>query len=71
MVVKDSTSDSVANPRYARAKPASKYFQIGVSTLWQWSKTRDGFPKPFKAGARVTLFDLNAIEAYLKSGANK
>jgi hypothetical protein len=34
-----------------------------------WVKTWPGFPKPLKAGQRVTLFDLNAIEAFLISQA--
>ena len=52
--------------RFARAKGASSHFQIAHSTLWLWVKTRPGFPKPIKAGQKVTLFDLNAIEAYLR-----
>jgi predicted DNA-binding transcriptional regulator AlpA len=51
---------------FARAKVASAYFQIAVSTLWLWTKSRPGFPQPMHAGARVTLFDLDAIETYLK-----
>ncbi len=54
-------------PRYARIKEASAHFRISRSTLWHWSKTKDGFPRPIKAGQRVTLFDLNAIEAWLQS----
>lgn len=56
-------------PKYARAKAASAHFQVSRSTLWQWVKTRHGFPQPLKAGPKVTLFDLNAIEAYLKAQA--
>lgn len=51
---------------FMRAKEASAYFRIAPSTLWNWVKTRPGFPKPFKAGARVTLFDIVAIEDYLR-----
>jgi len=58
-------------PRYARAKVACAHFQIARSTLWQWCKTRDGFPKPLKAGEKVTLFDINAIDAFLKAQASK
>ena len=56
-------------PVYARAKATCAHFQIARSTLWQWVKTRHGFPQPLKAGPKVTLFDLNAIEAYLKAQA--
>ena len=58
---------AVSQPRYARIKEASAHFSISRSTLWHWCKTRDGFPKPIKAGQRVTLFDLNAIDAWLQS----
>jgi predicted DNA-binding transcriptional regulator AlpA len=49
-----------------RAKGAAAYFNIAPSTLWLWVKTRDGFPQPLKAGEKVTLFDVAAIDAYLK-----
>jgi predicted DNA-binding transcriptional regulator AlpA len=52
---------------YARAKKAAAHFQISVSSLWSWAKTRDNFPKPLRAGRRTTLFDIGAIDAYLKS----
>lgn len=67
----DKASDvSDANaklPHYARAKKACAHFQIARSTLWQWIKTRKGFPQPLKAGPKVSLHDLNAIDAFLKS----
>lgn len=58
-------------PRYARAKRTCEHFQIARSTLWQWTKSRDGFPQPLKAGEKVTLFDINAIDAFLKAQAAK
>lgn len=58
-------------PHYARAKVACAYFQIARSTLWQWVKSRQGFPQPLKAGEKVTLFDINAIDAFLKAQAAK
>ena len=58
-------------PNYARAKIACAHFQIARSTLWQWIKTRKGFPQPLKAGPKVSLHDLNAIDAFLKSDAAK
>jgi predicted DNA-binding transcriptional regulator AlpA len=54
-------------PHYARAKGAAAHFQIARSTLWLWAKTLEGFPQPIKAGCRVTLFDLNAIDAFIQS----
>jgi predicted DNA-binding transcriptional regulator AlpA len=53
-------------PKYARAAAAARHFQIGRSTLWQWCAKRAGFPQPLRAGPRVSLFDLNAIDAFLK-----
>lgn len=58
-------------PQYARAKAACAHFQIARSTLWQWIRTRKGFPQPLKAGTKVSLHDLNAIDAFLKSDAQK
>lgn len=58
-------------PNYARAKAACAHFQIARSTLWQWIKTRKGFPQPLRAGPKVSLHDLNAIDAFLKSDAQK
>lgn len=58
-------------PRYLRARGVCEHFQIARSTLWLWAKTRPGFPQPLKAGEKVTLFDLNAIETYLVSQAKQ
>lgn len=56
--------------RFARAKATCDHFQIARSTLWLWAKTRPGFPKPLKAGEKVTLFDLPAIEEFLRAQAD-
>jgi predicted DNA-binding transcriptional regulator AlpA len=69
MVTVKSAHAVEQKPKYARAKAACAHFQIGRSTLWQWTKTRHGFPQPLKAGEKVTLFDINAIEAFLKAQA--
>lgn len=57
--------------RYERAAEASKYFRIGRSTLWLWVKTRPGFPKPYRIGDRVTVFDLDEIESFLRSQVDR
>jgi predicted DNA-binding transcriptional regulator AlpA len=62
---------TLQKPQYARAKAACAHFQIARSTLWQWIRTRKGFPQPLKAGPKVSLHDLNAIDAFLKSDAQK
>jgi predicted DNA-binding transcriptional regulator AlpA len=60
-------------PNYARPKAVSAHFKVARSTLWLWAKTRkdEGFPQPLKAGRKVTLFDINAIDAFLKAQAVK
>lgn len=60
------TTVSHDGARFLRAKAASAHFNIAPSTLWHWAKTRRGFPQPLKAGRRVTLFDVQAIERFLR-----
>ena len=62
-------SSQYPEQRFARAKGACQHFQIARSTLWLWVKTRPGFPKPLKASEKVTLFDLRAIEDFLRDQA--
>ncbi len=71
MSTKTPVSGSEQKPNYARAKVACAHFQIARSTLWTWAKTRHGFPQPLRAGPKVTLFDINAIDAFLKAQAAK
>ena len=65
MSLKITVPGTDQKPNYARAKAACAHFQIARSTLWQWIKTRHGFPQPLKAGPKVSLHDLNAIDAFL------
>lgn len=53
--------------RYLRAKAAAAYLCIGTSTLWEWTKQKEDFPQPIRPSRSVTLFDLDAIEAFLAS----
>lgn len=73
MASRTTVSGTDQKPQYARAKATCAHFQIARSTLWQWVKSRkaDGFPQPLKAGEKVTLFDINAIDAFLKAQAAK
>jgi predicted DNA-binding transcriptional regulator AlpA len=71
MTSKPPVQATVLTPHYARAKAACAHFQIARSTLWQWTRSRRGFPQPLKAGEKVTLFDINAIDAFLKAQAAK
>ncbi len=59
-------SNYLSERRLRRAKATAAYFQIGVSTLWHWAKTREGFPTPSKIGSGVTVFDLDEIERFLQ-----
>ena len=51
--------------RLARPASAATYLGIGISTLWAWSADRPNFPAKIKAGPRVTLFDLDELDAWL------
>ena len=71
MATAQTVQSSVQKPQYARAKSACAHFGISRSTLWQWCKTRKGFPAPLRAGPKVTLFDLAAIDSFIKADAAK
>ena len=71
MAAAQSVSGSDQKPNYARPKAACAHFKIAHSTYWQWVRNRPGFPQPLKAGPRVTLCDINAIDAYLKAQSSK
>ena len=53
--------------RYARAKEVADYLRVNVSTVWAWCKQYQEFPKPIKAGSKITLFDLNQIDTWVQS----
>lgn len=57
----------VFNTHRRRARPAAaaKYLSICRSTLYEWVRTRPGFPKPHPIGPRVVLFDLDEIDAFI------
>lgn len=65
-----NSSEDTEACKFERAKGAAQHFKIGSSTLWLWVKTRPGFPQPIKAGPGVTLFDIRAIEVFLRAGGN-
>jgi predicted DNA-binding transcriptional regulator AlpA len=53
-------------PAYARPAEAARYFSVNKSTLWRWSK-REDFPKPSRIGRKITLFEIAAVERWLKA----
>ncbi len=63
--MKTKETPTPAVQRYMRAARVCETYQIAKSTLWHWVATRADFPKPIKAGPRVTLFDAQAIEAFI------
>lgn len=70
MIIAQRTRQVVRNrTNFMRAKQAAQHFGIAHSTLWLWVKSKDGFPQPIKASSRVTLFDVDAIEKFLR-GSN-
>jgi len=57
----------VKEPLYKRPAEIAEMFSIGKSTLYYWLKNDNRFPKPIKAGKRVTLFNVWEVEEYLKN----
>jgi predicted DNA-binding transcriptional regulator AlpA len=66
MANKAVVQGTIQQPQYKRPKQAAQHLQIAVSTLWNYAKTRGGAFKPIKAGPRVTLFDIGAIDRHLR-----
>lgn len=67
MIIAPRTRHAVRiRTNFMRAKQAAQHFGIAHSTLWLWVKSKEGFPQPIKASARVTLFDIDAIEHFLR-----
>ena len=52
-------------PAYARPAQAAKHFGVGKTTLWRWTKRSD-FPQPTKIGPKITLFDVQAVDQWIK-----
>jgi len=52
-------------PQNLRAKEASKYLGIGLSTLWLYA--RQGKLKPIKLSPRVTIFKRSSLDEFINS----
>ena len=52
-------------PQHLRAKEASKYLGIGLSTLWLYVK--QGKIKPIKLSKRVTVFKKIELDDFVNS----
>jgi len=51
-------------PQNLRAKEASKYLSIGLSTLWLYVK--QGKLKPIKLSKRVTIFEKSNLDEFIE-----
>jgi len=65
--MKTTSPRPLAISHFMRPGELAAHLKIGLSTLWAWCK-REDFPKPLHAGPRVTLFDVHAVESYLRRG---
>ena len=52
-------------PQNLRAREASKYLGIGLSTLWLYSK--QGKLKPIKVSQRVTIFKRIELDEFINN----
>lgn len=54
-------SDIASDPR---APQKGGLLPVSPATIWRWSK-EGKFPKPFKLGRAVTVWDANEVEAFI------
>jgi predicted DNA-binding transcriptional regulator AlpA len=69
--MKSESTLQTHSPRYGRPKETAARYRCGVSTLYAWVQTRDGFPRPRKLGPRTTVFDWDAIDAFLLENSGR
>ena len=53
-----------------RDKEVAVILGCGKSTVWNWVKTRPGFPQPRREGRRCTYWLRSEVEAYALHGEN-
>jgi len=58
-------NNTTQTPQNLRAKEASKYLGIGLSTLWLYA--RQGKLKPIKLSPRVTIFKRSSLDEFVNS----
>ena len=54
-----------ARKKYLRAKETAKYLSIGLSTVWLYAK--QGKLTPKKLSERVTVFDIDEVNALINN----
>ena len=50
--------------QYYRVGQVAQYYGIGVSTVWNRAKNDPEFPKPFRLGARTTVWAKSELDDY-------
>lgn len=54
----------------ASTKDRPGLLPVSPATIWRWVRDpKSGFPRPFKLGAGVTVFDAAAVEAFIAEKA--
>lgn len=53
--------------QYYRVGRVAEYFGIGVSSVWNRAKNDPKFPKPFRIGARTTVWAKSDLDAYAEA----
>ena len=54
-----------------RVKEVAKKMSMGVSSVWNWVKENDAFPKPFKLGPNVTVWFESELDDFIAAQAAK
>ncbi len=52
---------------YMRPAEICWHFRVSRATLYRWAKNRHDFPKPIKAGDRVTLFEVAEVDKFIRA----
>jgi len=54
----------------ASTKNKAGKLPVSPATVWRWVRYGE-FPKPFKLGERVTVWDLEEIEEFMSKKSNR
>lgn len=52
------------NRTFMTAKQVATRYDVGVATIWRWSRDRADFPKPKKLGDNCTRWRLADLEQW-------
>lgn len=59
----------MTNIENMRAKEAAKYLGVGLSTIWHYAK--QGKITPIKLSARVTIFQREDLNRFIREGMSR